>query len=1040
MFEKKKTRNRTNKLKEIIQNKSTNTEEQTTSSPSNKQINQKTDVPKLKTPPSRTLKLQANTNDQKTQNSNEKQKKLKINNNTPKTEESVKPKDNRKSPRSNQNQKKSENNQTKISHPLLAKGNDTPKIEESATPNDNKKSPRSNQNQKKAKNDNHSKISHPLLAKDNYTKIEETSKPKDNKKSPRSNQNQKKSENNYSKISHPLLAKGNDTPKIEETSKPKDNKKSPRSNQHQKKSENNPKITHPLLAKGNDTPKTEESAKPKDNKKLPRSNQHQKKSENNPKITHPLLAKDNDTPKKDQSPQSSTKIIDLKNSHSKKDAPALESTTQFQNPQRELSKKEIFQAKKKLQTKKTKKMVDPLFSKDTHTLEKNDTIFKEEIQQSTNSLQNVGGTPEIASPTEQQVVEEENLSKGELRKRKKEIRKQKKELKAEKKRVQKQKKPKLEESNNSSNSNQVVEEIQENTENIDLKRVIKIEDKLYILMMEEEVKNNFFFLFFYFFFQNPNPHFLKKEIHLSGKFFLRVFYGCALISGHYFNHNENYHRVDSPCVVPSLHVGSTKKLNIQNFKDFLQNEKSEHSKNLQEHAIKNGVDLDKIGCVLCLKEIKEKENQRVILGKSIYSPSKKSILFKSELEEIYIRNKFSSRIVPLDWFEKAKTILEHPCPTAFVTGESHINYSFLSGFLCNYFLNKFPYIALIDANVKDVLLNLPFTINLSVVRKPIINCFSSEDLYTEKSFFFGNENPLNNIEYFSQLVLQCLSIYKQKYSNIPLVVNLPSWINGDGYEKFISFFKSFSPAFVVNLNSKVVDINVESSLESKLDSFKNFFTVESYEEFQDIFNDSPSLRRKYQLMNYFSSFKSYSVPFSQINVGVFDKNVAPSEFFRSLNGSLVALLVDYTQYEISNAINFLEKKEGENDSTMSESLIYQANRLPKFLEEIPFADSNLVGFAIISSVNINDGVFNVLSPLPYSHISFVNTFLMGDLHLPIEILISNLDLLSENTPYITSGLMKGPTNVSLFKKGSSKRKMYGHINFESKKHSSQRKN
>jgi polynucleotide 5'-kinase involved in rRNA processing len=517
---------------------------------------------------------------------------------------------------------------------------------------------------------------------------------------------------------------------------------------------------------------------------------------------------------------------------------------------------------------------------------------------------------------------------------------------------------------------------------------------------------------------------------------LRILFGCALVCGHYFDQNEIYHQVDSPFVVPSLHVESTKKLNIKNLSEFLKNSDEEDEDVL---AISNSeklkdFNLEEIGCVLCIKEVEIIENQVTNLGNSYYRPYKKSILFEPEMKNIFVTNKYSSRIVPEEWYDKAKTIMEEDCPIVFVTGESNSNFSFLSIFLCNYFLNKHSSVALIDANVKDVFFNLPFTINLSIVRSPIFNCLSSENLYTEKSFFFGNENPLNNLDYFSDLVVKCFLIYKEKFSKIPLFVNVPSWINGDGYDKIVSFFKSFSPNFIVNITSKLVDINVEAPLHTKFQDFKGFLTVNSYEAYLDQFQDSPSYRRKYQLIKYFSSFKSYSVPFSHINVGIFNKNIVPSEYFRALNGSLIALLVDYSQYEISNATSFLEKKEGDNHLITSESLVYQANRLPKFLEEIPYADSNLIGFAIISSVNTNDGVFNILSPLPFDIISFVNTFLMGDLHLPFEIYVSNLDPLSDVSPYISSGIIKGSTNTSLFKKGSSKRKMYGHIGFSKKNH------
>jgi polynucleotide 5'-hydroxyl-kinase GRC3/NOL9 len=146
----------------------------------------------------------------------------------------------------------------------------------------------------------------------------------------------------------------------------------------------------------------------------------------------------------------------------------------------------------------------------------------------------------------------------------------------------------------------------------------------------------------------------------------------------------------------------------------------------------------------------------------------------------------------------------------------------------------------------------------------------------------------------------------------------------------------------------------------------------------------------------FGMRSTYRVPMASMRVHFMDSEVLPSQSLLALNASVVALVADDSTTVVFNG--------GRN--TMS-------RQLPQFLLSSPTArSSSCLGLGVIKSIDIEQQVLYIVTPVAAEQLKGVNTIIKASLDLPQLVLVKDVTI---NTPYLTadsiSSLGTGATHM-----------------------------
>ncbi|KAI3943925.1 hypothetical protein MKW92_025848 [Papaver armeniacum] len=324
-------------------------------------------------------------------------------------------------------------------------------------------------------------------------------------------------------------------------------------------------------------------------------------------------------------------------------------------------------------------------------------------------------------------------------------------------------------------------------------------------------------------------------------------------------------------------------------------------------------------------------------------------------------------IIPAEWTQAAESIAhDHSLPSppiALICGPKNSGKTTFS-----YSYDKVAYL---DTDVGQPEFTPPGYLALTIIEKQTpdltIPCLKTP----ERSIFYGDTSSkrdprtyLNNVfslyDYFRKELYAPNLGQKRAKPEVPLVINTPGWVKGNGYDALVEMLRYIAPTHMVQVRISTESKNLPAGA----------FWLEEDQELVTIRKDA-SLIRDLKIFAYFrqcflsdfsvdtfkelaqalTAHRPYVVPISKIKVKHLHCQVPSSEIFYALNGSIVGL-----------AVSSAKSSDSEH--------------------ETPWC----VGLGIVRGIDVSKGIFYVLTPVPLSILEKVDLFLQGLLQIPTRLL------------------------------------------------------
>ncbi|XP_067649529.1 polyribonucleotide 5'-hydroxyl-kinase Clp1-like [Haliotis asinina] len=290
-------------------------------------------------------------------------------------------------------------------------------------------------------------------------------------------------------------------------------------------------------------------------------------------------------------------------------------------------------------------------------------------------------------------------------------------------------------------------------------------------------------------------------------------------------------------------------------------------------------------------------------------------------------------------------------PRVLVVGPTDVGKSTLCRLLCNYAvrLGRAPVLADLDVGQNQI--GIPGTIGAIVVERPA----DVEEGFSEAAplcFHFGHKSPSENITLFNLLVsrladvinLRCESSNKANISGV--IINTGGWIRGGGYESI----KQAAGAFEVDA---VIVLDQERLYNEMKRDMPEFVKVILLPKSGGVVERSTHVRaesRDAKVREYFYGIKNtlyphtFEVKFADVKIFKIGAPPLPESCLplgmkaQDNKTKLVPLLPSNNILHHVLSIN--------SSTTIDQSMI----------------EANTLGFIVVTSVNMEKGTFNVLSP------------------------------------------------------------------------------
>lgn len=535
----------------------------------------------------------------------------------------------------------------------------------------------------------------------------------------------------------------------------------------------------------------------------------------------------------------------------------------------------------------------------------------------------------------------------------------------------------------------------------------------------------------------------SEKLYIRGAVDCRVLFGSASCLG--FTLDGEYRTVVSPSASGWLSIETQEDATPVNLKAWhLNHEWNEQEKalgvpTLVDHLVNSGGDelVNSISALIVLKKGSCHSSLQMVWSEIVgpndrWSPSNESLL---ELE--------SCQLVPAPPMENQPVVLSqhwkdlahvdwlsstpHP-PTALVCGKKSVGKSTLMRYLLNVMLSRHGKVVLLDLDLGQPELTCPGFVSLSVLKKPLLgpsfaNIHVAAPSWSE-SHFIGSTSAKNLLEPIFNAAALLFARYK--HSNeprfflnhpldtetatevgapvlrppdaagphvlAPIIINTHGWVDGPGLAQLDQLIRTLMPTVLqvappgaqplfTPMHFSDCGVSVHSVRSVAIHS--NYTSIRSTE------------KRNLQITSSLGNLRQvYAVPWSSLRIHLIDCEVPPSQIMFTLNGAIVALMIDYTEYvNLSDeaGVNPLAQENGdmEIDPTM-----------PTFLLEAPTPlNSRSVGVGLITNIDMQKRCFYITTTAPASDLAHVNTIIKGSLDLPPLTLISRA---ITETPYLTA--------------------------------------
>lgn len=143
-------------------------------------------------------------------------------------------------------------------------------------------------------------------------------------------------------------------------------------------------------------------------------------------------------------------------------------------------------------------------------------------------------------------------------------------------------------------------------------------------------------------------------------------------------------------------------------------------------------------------------------------------------------------------------------------------------YLCNILLQKYPTVAILDADTGQTEFTPPGFISITLHSKPLLGPPTGHPVYTiGGTYIAGGTSPSVHPRLYIKALFQAYEKYLQlcatlKDTYIPLLINTAGWVTGLGLSILQYIYRYCDISHIVELNSKIVDISsvlTDTSLE-----------------------------------------------------------------------------------------------------------------------------------------------------------------------------------------------------------------------------------
>ncbi len=306
-------------------------------------------------------------------------------------------------------------------------------------------------------------------------------------------------------------------------------------------------------------------------------------------------------------------------------------------------------------------------------------------------------------------------------------------------------------------------------------------------------------------------------------------------------------------------------------------------------------------------------------------------------------------------------------PRMMIVGRSDVGKSTLSTILLNYATRIGRSPMLVDLDVGQSQLSIPGTMGASVVNSPsdVVKGFTDVDSLV---LHFGHKSPSDNVQLYNQLIARLAEIVNMRSNAIPstagVIINTCGWNRKDGSQSLVHAARSFQVDVIIVLDQELLYNELKQHMPESV-------RVVQYQKSGGVVKRDEEKReqlREQKIREYFYGPDhtlyphAIEVKFSTLKLY---KIGAPT----NLPASMLPLGTN-----IEANLGRLKPVIPHKDLTHSVlSVSAAASRADDPL------NNNVLGFIVITAVNMEKEVFTVLSPTPDSLPPSI-CFVMEDMH------------------------------------------------------------
>lgn len=354
------------------------------------------------------------------------------------------------------------------------------------------------------------------------------------------------------------------------------------------------------------------------------------------------------------------------------------------------------------------------------------------------------------------------------------------------------------------------------------------------------------------------------------------------------------------------------------------------------------------------------------------------------------------------------------CPVILVCGGKNVGKSTFIRHLINTLLNHTTSVDYMEGDLGQTEFTPPGCLSISSVSEPLLGPPFTHLRTAEHMIYFGQTTCDSDATRYLD-TLKALWRLRSVSQEAPVIINTLGWVKGLGLQLLVDIIRLFPVSHVVQISHNgpaqcptltpehmrsAQGFLTQPPAQTALDEFmENHSTPRSYTHhpISAEFEGAGRVGRlKYQrsaghrelaVFAYLSQLQSldhgptrplhsltpYQVPHSAVAVGVVHRDLQPSHMMYALNANLVALCC------------------------LGEKVISKGG--PVLLSKAPTC--SCVGFGIVRGIDMQRGLYFVLTPVEPSVLAQVNCFLLGKVLLPSAIFTTQLGI-EEEPPYVST--------------------------------------